>query len=166
MFAGIGLAATSVLLSLYSAWRPITKASPVTSSTFAGIIILYGIMQFASSYVEEEQQFWYWTCSGWFVILALSRYTFQNYTTSSTLTFTDFVTHPARHGFEPPLLSPAHSCPFSPSASSAAGIKAGKNTLARQTSPRSSQHHSGRSSSGVAASTAPTCSSGVKSTLP
>lgn len=29
------------------------------------MVITYGMMMFASSYVEEEQQFWYWICSGW-----------------------------------------------------------------------------------------------------
>jgi ethanolaminephosphotransferase len=33
------------------------------------LIIGYGLMMFASSYVEEEQQFWYWICSGWIVYL-------------------------------------------------------------------------------------------------
>ncbi|KAF7714126.1 Uncharacterized protein PECH_000326 [Penicillium ucsense] len=43
-------------------------------STYTGIFLLfliigYGSMMFASSYVEEEQQFWYWICSGWMVYL-------------------------------------------------------------------------------------------------
>ncbi|KAJ5985138.1 hypothetical protein N7522_012334 [Penicillium canescens] len=29
------------------------------------MVATYGLMMFASSYVEEEQQFWYWICSGW-----------------------------------------------------------------------------------------------------
>ncbi|OQD60587.1 hypothetical protein PENPOL_c022G09381 [Penicillium polonicum] len=33
------------------------------------MIITCGMMMFASSYVEEEQQFWYWICSGWIVYL-------------------------------------------------------------------------------------------------
>ncbi|KAJ5139103.1 Alkaline phosphatase-like alpha/beta/alpha [Penicillium bovifimosum] len=33
------------------------------------VVIIYGIMTFASSYVEEEQQFWYWICSGWIFFL-------------------------------------------------------------------------------------------------
>ncbi|KAL5337106.1 GPI ethanolamine phosphate transferase 2 [Aspergillus crustosus] len=32
-------------------------------------IILYGVMMFASSYVEEEQQFWYWILEGWIFYL-------------------------------------------------------------------------------------------------
>jgi ethanolaminephosphotransferase len=33
------------------------------------MVIIYGVMMFASSYVEEEQQFWYWICSGWIFFL-------------------------------------------------------------------------------------------------
>ncbi|KAJ5033462.1 uncharacterized protein L3040_008577 [Drepanopeziza brunnea f. sp. 'multigermtubi'] len=33
------------------------------------ISLLYGIMMFASSYVEEEQHFWYWATAAWLVLL-------------------------------------------------------------------------------------------------
>lgn len=33
------------------------------------MILTYTLMMFASSYVEEEQQFWYWICSGWILYL-------------------------------------------------------------------------------------------------
>lgn len=47
------------------------KLRPVS---FAGIyyaltIALYAILMFASSYVEEEHNFWYWATSGWFLVL-------------------------------------------------------------------------------------------------
>ncbi|OTB02277.1 hypothetical protein M426DRAFT_322854 [Hypoxylon sp. CI-4A] len=38
---------------------------------FLLITILYGIMMFASSYVEEEQHFWYWSTSAWLLYLAV-----------------------------------------------------------------------------------------------
>lgn len=37
---------------------------------FALTTLLYGVMMFASSYVEEEQQFWYWVTSTWIACLA------------------------------------------------------------------------------------------------
>lgn len=43
--------------------------SKYTGVFLAFMIIGYGSMMFASSYVEEEQQFWYWICSGWMVYL-------------------------------------------------------------------------------------------------
>ncbi|KAI0023171.1 GPI ethanolamine phosphate transferase [Xylariomycetidae sp. FL0641] len=40
---------------------------------FTLMTLLYGIMMFASSYVEEEQHFWYWATSAWFLYLTLKR---------------------------------------------------------------------------------------------
>ncbi|RYO73595.1 hypothetical protein DL766_000486 [Monosporascus sp. MC13-8B] len=40
---------------------------------FGLITILYGIMMFASSYVEEEHHFWYWTTSAWLMLLGFKR---------------------------------------------------------------------------------------------
>ncbi|KAI9672432.1 MAG: major facilitator super transporter protein [Trizodia sp. TS-e1964] len=37
----------------------------------AAIALAYGAMMFASSYVEEEQNFWYWASSGWLAYLFL-----------------------------------------------------------------------------------------------
>lgn len=45
------------------------KRSNYTGVFLAFMIVGYGIMMFASSYVEEEQQFWYWICSGWLLYL-------------------------------------------------------------------------------------------------
>lgn len=47
---------------------------------FATISVAYGVMMFASSYVEEEQHFWYWATTAWLVILGcrgLKRYAFR-----------------------------------------------------------------------------------------
>jgi ethanolaminephosphotransferase len=40
-----------------------------TCSPLLIITLLYGIMMFASSYVEEEQHFWYWASTAWLTIL-------------------------------------------------------------------------------------------------
>ncbi|KAK8057905.1 GPI ethanolamine phosphate transferase 2, partial [Apiospora saccharicola] len=45
----------------------------LTLVPFAAITILYGIMMFASSYVEEEHHFWYWSASAWLFYVTLSR---------------------------------------------------------------------------------------------
>lgn len=42
-----------------------------THAPFAVMTLSYGIMMFASSYVEEEHHFWYWMTSAWFAFLAI-----------------------------------------------------------------------------------------------
>ncbi|KAK4622127.1 GPI ethanolamine phosphate transferase 2 [Fulvia fulva] len=67
MVVGMCLSATIVALALSSfpsIWPPTTAGM-----FFATTSVLYGIMMFASSYVEEEQQFWYWLTPSWFIIL-------------------------------------------------------------------------------------------------
>ncbi|KAG4419772.1 hypothetical protein IFR04_007082 [Cadophora malorum] len=50
-------------------------AYPTLSNSFRESIpilltsVLYGVMMFASSYIEEEQHFWYWATSAWLVLL-------------------------------------------------------------------------------------------------
>lgn len=58
---------STALAALYS--FPILRQAPVTSTLFGFMATLYGIMMFASSYVEEEHNFWYWAASGWMVII-------------------------------------------------------------------------------------------------
>lgn len=40
-------------------------------AVFAVITLAYGVMMFASSYVEEEQHFWYWATTAWMASLVL-----------------------------------------------------------------------------------------------
>ncbi|TDZ27167.1 GPI ethanolamine phosphate transferase 2 [Colletotrichum spinosum] len=47
--------------------------APQSPLPLVGICFTYGIMMFASSYVEEEQHFWYWSTSAWFGWLAVKR---------------------------------------------------------------------------------------------
>ena len=52
------------LISFPSLWPPSTTGLFFTTSS-----LLYGIMMFASSYVEEEQHFWYWLTPAWITLL-------------------------------------------------------------------------------------------------
>lgn len=65
---GQGIAAVSLSLAIAAAWPTIAKSlkscSPILLTT-----LLYGIMMFATSYVEEEQHFWYWASTGWLALL-------------------------------------------------------------------------------------------------
>lgn len=70
MFIGMILSTIIIMLTLFSfptLWPP-TPAS----TFFAFASILYGVMMFASSYVEEEQQFWYWITPAWIFLLGAS----------------------------------------------------------------------------------------------
>jgi ethanolamine phosphate transferase 2 subunit G len=60
----------SVILSI-AALRPKFSQITSTGAFFTLLLVLYSIMMFASSYVEEEQHFWYWTASAWFFYLFL-----------------------------------------------------------------------------------------------
>ena len=71
MVTGMGIAAVALLhafASLPSIWPP-----GFASSSFATTSLLYGVMMFASSYVEEEQHFWYWLTPAWVIILVTER---------------------------------------------------------------------------------------------
>ena len=61
--------------------------------------IAYGLMMFASSFVEEEQQFWYWMMSAWSGWVFL-----KQYLKPSTGWFLDADGHPADKGFQSPTV--------------------------------------------------------------
>lgn len=52
----------------------IPKLTPVSAGGlyYAFTLVLYAILMFASSYVEEEHNFWYWATSGWFFVLFIT----------------------------------------------------------------------------------------------
>ena len=70
LFLGQGLAAGAVVAAI--AATAISVKTPASAFIpLAGISVLYGIMMFASSYIEEEQHFWYWATTAWFTFLGL-----------------------------------------------------------------------------------------------
>ncbi|KAI9368004.1 alkaline-phosphatase-like protein [Aspergillus egyptiacus] len=60
-----GLAVLSCLPATYSVLSSYRRPGQFLLT----VIISYGVMMFASSYVEEEQQFWYWILTGWIFYL-------------------------------------------------------------------------------------------------
>lgn len=73
LITGQALAALTLFLSVAAAGPTITS-SLRTVTPFMLIALLYGIMMFASSYVEEEQHFWYWATTAWLMVLWIKRY--------------------------------------------------------------------------------------------
>ncbi|KIW97390.1 uncharacterized protein Z519_02782 [Cladophialophora bantiana CBS 173.52] len=68
MQAGIGLSVLALALCMPSFVHGILLAG-VDGVILLLIMIAYAVTMFASSYVEEEHQFWYWTLAGYMVIL-------------------------------------------------------------------------------------------------
>lgn len=69
LISGGATAILAVVLAL-TATISSTRGSAGALISFALITLLYGIMMFASSYVEEEQHFWYWSTTAWLVYLS------------------------------------------------------------------------------------------------
>lgn len=70
LFLGQGTAVLAVIASL-SAVRLSLSESIHSTLPFMSITLSYGVMMFASSYVEEEHHFWYWSVSAWLALLGL-----------------------------------------------------------------------------------------------
>lgn len=64
------LALVGTLVSFFLSW-PTLKNDKTSSALFGLITTLYTIMMFASSYVEEEHNFWYWMTSIYLSLLFL-----------------------------------------------------------------------------------------------
>ena len=70
MLSGVGLAAISVVLALIS--MP-SLGHLTTKGLFATVsIALLGLMMFGSSYVEEEQHYWYWLTPCWVLLTSVA----------------------------------------------------------------------------------------------
>jgi ethanolaminephosphotransferase len=68
MVIGIAIAAASLLFAVLS--FPTLRPPGLAGSAITITTLLYCVMMFATSYVEEEQHFWYWITPAWFALLA------------------------------------------------------------------------------------------------
>lgn len=73
LFIGQLLAVLGACLAI-SAAAPTLIGSLREATPFFSVTLAYGVMMFASSFVEEEQHFWYWTASGWLAVLLFKGY--------------------------------------------------------------------------------------------
>ena len=67
MYSGVALATLATIFAALSCYPALTRPS-LANFTLLLTFLLHGILMFASSYVEEEQQFWYWMTSAWLFI--------------------------------------------------------------------------------------------------
>ncbi|KAG6042201.1 hypothetical protein E4U41_003947 [Claviceps citrina] len=68
---GQGLAAAAAACSIMAMLSLVTRGQ-VVAWPISVITALYGVMMFASSFVEEEQHFWYWTLALWMAYLGIA----------------------------------------------------------------------------------------------
>ena len=85
LILGTILACISVALSFFT--LPSLAAVTPAGIALTLILVFYSILMFASSYVEEEHNFWYWATSGWFFYLFISQ--------SRKEWYKKFIFHPA-----------------------------------------------------------------------
>lgn len=69
---GIGLAALATVAGTATVSTALLETQ-ATGLWISLVFTAYGIMMFATSYVEEEQHFWYWVSSSWLGWLLLKR---------------------------------------------------------------------------------------------
>ncbi|KAH8821521.1 GPI ethanolamine phosphate transferase-like protein 2 [Xylogone sp. PMI_703] len=70
LILGIVISSISLILTA-AATGSVATGSIKALLPFISIALAYGIMMFASSYVEEEQHFWYWTTTAWIAMLGI-----------------------------------------------------------------------------------------------
>ncbi|QSZ37854.1 hypothetical protein DSL72_008954 [Monilinia vaccinii-corymbosi] len=70
LITGQVIAALALVMAVVTA-GPFIVNYLKASIPFIAICLSYGVMMFASSYVEEEQHFWYWTTTGWLFLLSV-----------------------------------------------------------------------------------------------
>lgn len=74
LYGGIAVATCFEILSFVISSSPLLKKSSVRPWALLTTMV-YGLMMFASSAVEEEHQFWYFLASTWFWRLGLKQFT-------------------------------------------------------------------------------------------
>lgn len=64
---------TAALVTILTIAIPAARRANTTGIWLGFVVVMYGVMMFASSYVEEEHHFWYWVTSGWLGWLSVKK---------------------------------------------------------------------------------------------
>lgn len=70
LFLGQAAAAVALVITIVTMAR-FANDKAASFVPLSGILLAYGAMMFASSYVEEEHHFWYWATTAWFAYLGV-----------------------------------------------------------------------------------------------
>ncbi|KAK4123891.1 alkaline phosphatase-like protein [Parathielavia appendiculata] len=73
LFLGQAAAVLALIAAVIAAERCANDRA-VSFIPLSGISLAYGVMMFASSYVEEEHHFWYWATTAWFAYLGVREF--------------------------------------------------------------------------------------------
>jgi ethanolaminephosphotransferase len=79
------IVATVAVIAASVASLSIPRKLCLADAAYVAVTMSYGGMMFASSFVEEEQHFWYWSASGWLAYLYLIEYGCFSKSSSSLL---------------------------------------------------------------------------------
>ena len=73
MYTGIAIAVAAVVLAITSMFSSDMQPG-MGNLAYATSLLTYSATMFASSYVEEEHQFWHWALGGWLIALFSKEY--------------------------------------------------------------------------------------------